>query len=125
MTPLEELAQLASERRRRLLVAENDLNLAEKEGKNCVFILELPNNAPAAVGGRIGGIGERRIVKAYCFRQTAGNWIKVYETESSDKLERFDLPYHATGLSIVLPDGSEKVVSGVIDLELVKNYSEL
>jgi len=125
MTPLQELTQLTSERSRRLFISENTLNLTVNDGENCVYILELPAAAPGAAGGRVGGIGERRIVKAYCFRQTAGKWIKVYETDSPDKLERFDLPYHAAGLDIVLPDGTEKVVSGVIDSELIKNYNEV
>jgi hypothetical protein len=61
----------------------------------------------------------------YCFRQEDGEWVKVYETEDSAKLERFELPYHAAGLSVVLPDGSEKVVSGVVDQEFIRTYSEV
>jgi len=34
------------------------------------------------------------------------------------------LPYHAAGLSVVLPDGSEKVVSGVVDEEFIRTYNE-
>jgi len=123
MTALEELTQLAAERGRRLFVTEKLLDLTTTEGENCVYILELPGAAPGAAGGRVGGIGERRIEKAYCFRQTRGNWVKVYETESLDRLDKFDLPYHAAGLSIVLHDGSERVVSGVVDPELIQRYN--
>jgi hypothetical protein len=125
LTPLEELAKLASERSRRLFVAENPIDLSAKEGRNCLYILELPGTAPGAAGGRVGGIGERRIQKAYCFRQTEGKWVKVYETESLEKLERFDLPYHAAGLGVVLPDGAERIVSGVVDQELTEKYNEI
>ena len=121
---LEELARLAREKSRRVFVAEMPLDLAAG-GSNCVFILELPGSAPGAAGGRIGGIGERRIEKAYCFRQVDGNWIKVYETDTLEKLERFELPYHAAGMSVILPDGSERVVSGVVDQELIQRYNEI
>jgi hypothetical protein len=125
MTPLEELAQLANEKSRRLFVAENPIDLGMTKGGNCIYILELPSTAPGAAGGRVGGIRERKIQKAYCFRQAAGRWLKVYETESTDKLERFNLPYHATGLSVRLPDGSEKVVSGVVDPEFIGEYNQI
>ncbi|MGA2626309.1 MAG: hypothetical protein ABSF63_04515 [Candidatus Bathyarchaeia archaeon] len=123
--PLEELARLAREKSRRLFVAEMPIDLTTNAGSNCVFVLELPGSAPGAAGGRIGGIGERRIEKAYCFRQVEGSWVKVYETETLEKLERFELPYHAAGMSVILPDGSERVVSGVVDQELIQRYNEV
>ena len=125
MTPLEELTRLANEKSRRLFVAENPVDLGMKEGENCVYVLELPSTTPGAAGGRVAAIGERKIQKAYCFRQVAGRWLKVYETESADKLERFNLPYHAAGLSVRLPDQSERVVSGVVDPELIEEYSRI
>ena len=51
--------------------------------------------------------------------------MKLYETESAEKLERFNLPYHAAGLSVRLLDQSEKVVSGVVDPELVGEYNKI
>lgn len=124
MTPLEELSQLAGQRSRRIFVAEDTIDLSKNEGRNCVYVLELPGAAPGAAGGRIGGIGERRIQKVFCFRQEHDKWIKVYESEVPEKLEKFDLPYHAAGLDVVMPDGSKRVVSGVVDAELVHAYNE-
>ena len=115
---------MASEKSRRIFVAEFQIDLRENAGRNCVFVLQLPTNAPGAAGGRIGGIGERRVDKIYCFRQEGGKWIKVYETDDPAKLGRFELPYHAAGLSVILPDGSEKVVSGVVDEEFIRAYNE-
>ena len=123
MTPLEELTQLTKEKGRRLFVAENPINLSATQGRNCVYVLELPTGTGSA-GGRVGGIGERRIEKAFCFRQENGKWLKVYETESPEKLEGFDLPYHAAGLEVRLPDGTEKIVSGVVDEELIGEYNQ-
>ena len=108
-----------------MFVAENPIDLSVSQGQNCIYILELPSSAPGAAGGRVGGIGERRIQKAYCFRQADGKWIKVYETESPEKLARFDLPYHAAGLSVLLPDRTERVVSGVVDPELIDSYDQV
>ena len=125
MSPLEELTQLANSKGRLLFVAERPIDLSGEEGENRVYILELPSTAPGAAGGRVGGIGERKIRKAYCFRQAAGRWLKVSETESVDKLEQFNLPYHAAGLSMLLADKSEKIVSGVIDPDLIGEYSQI
>jgi hypothetical protein len=125
MGPVEELTQLAAEKSRRLFVAENPIDLTSNKGENCIYVLELPTAAPGAAGGRVGGIGERRIQKAYCFKQIGGKWMKVYETDSLEKLGSFDLPYHAAGLSIRLPDGTEKVVSGVVDRELIDTYNRV
>jgi len=50
--------------------------------------------------------------------------VKVYETEDSNKVGQFELPYHASGLSIMLPDGSERVVSGVVDEEFIQKYDQ-
>jgi hypothetical protein len=116
------LIQLIKEKGRRIFVAESQIDLRQTQGKNCVYVLQLPTNAPGAAGGRVGGIGERRVEKVYCFRQEAGNWVKVYESEDPAKLERFELPYHAAGLGVILPDGSEKVVSGVVDEEFIRAY---
>jgi len=124
LTPLEELTQLVSEKSRRIFVAESNIDLRESQGKNCVYVLQLPTSALGSAGGRVGGIGERKVEKLYCFRQEDGKWIKVYETNDESKLERFELPYHAAGLSVVLPDGSEKVVSGVVDTEFIRMYNE-
>lgn len=124
MTALEELMQLASEKSRRIFVAERPIDLRVTQGKNCVYVLQLPVSAPGSAGGRVGGIGERKIQKLYCFRQENGNWFKIYETESLDKLERFELPYHAAGLTVTLADGTEKVVSGVVDVDFIQKYNE-
>jgi len=125
MIPLEQLTNLAKEKRRQVFVAERPIDLRSVEGDNCVYVLQLPTSAPGAAGGRIGGIGERRIERLLCFRQVNGKWVKVYETEDSNKLGQFELPYHASGLSIVLPDGSERVVSGAVDEEFIQKYDQV
>ena len=123
MTPLEELTSLLSERGRKLLVAENDVNLKSLQGDNSIFILQLPEGGSAA-GGRAGGFGERRVEKLYAFHYSNGTLRKLFEVDSPEKLERFEVPYHAAGTPVVLPDGSERIVSGVIDPEYVASYKQ-
>jgi hypothetical protein len=124
VTPLEELAQFVREGGRRIFVAEQTVDLSKNDGTNGVYVLELPSDSPGAAGGRVGGVGERRLRKVHCYRLQDEKWIKAYETNDPERLQRYELPYHAAGLSIVLPDGTEKVVSGVVDEEFIRAYNE-
>jgi hypothetical protein len=98
--------------------------LSDAHGNNCLYVLELPGGSSGKAGGRIGGIGERKLIKLLCFQQHDGKWTKAFETEDLEVLERLEPPYHATGLSVFLPDGRETVVSGVVDQEFVRKYNE-
>ena len=124
MTPLEELADLLSEKGRRIFVAENQVNLKSLQGENSIFVLQLPEGSLAA-GGRAGGFGERRVEKLYAFHYADGTCRKLFEVNAPEKLERYELPYHAAGTPVVLPDGSERIVSGVIDPEFVESYKSI
>ena len=122
MSALEHLIQLIDEKDRRVFIAQHSIDLQIKEGENRVYVLELPTSAPGSAGGRIGGIGERKVLKLHCFRLSTGNWTKVCEIEDADKLERLELPYDATGLNVILPDGTDRAVTGVIDGDLLQRY---
>ena len=122
MTPLYELVLLLSEKNRRIFVAGNPIDFTVDNGSNSVYVLDLPEASPGSAGGRIGGVGERKITRLICFRQHNGRWTKVYETEDRVRLNELELPYHATGLSVILPDGTQRVVSGVVDEEFVLMY---
>ena len=124
MTPLEELTKLLVEKGRKVLVAQNPVDLQKLQEENSVYILQLPDGSSAA-GGRAGGFGERRLEKLYAFHYEKGACYKLFEVDSPEKLERFDLPYHATGTPIILPDGSEHVMSVVIDPEFVESYKRV
>ena len=124
MTPLEELTKLVSEKGRKIIVAERPVDLHNLREPNSVYILQLPDGSGAA-GGRTGGFGERRVEKLHAFHYENGACHKLYEIDSADKLERFELPYHAAGTPVILPDGSERVMSGVIDPEFVESYKQV
>jgi len=123
-TALEELNRLLSEKSRRIFVAQAPINLTSFEGENCIYVLELPTSSPGSAGGRVGGIGERRLQRLHCFRLQGGKWVKIFETDDESKLERFELPYHAAGLAATIADGTERVVSGVVDEDYVRRYNE-
>ena len=124
MTPLDELVSLLNEKSRRIFVAERTIEFNNVHGENCVYVLELPGASPGASGGRVGGFGERRLIKLLCFQQHDGKWTKPFESEDLERLKHLELPYHATGLSVLLPDGHERIVSGVVDQEFVRKYNE-
>jgi len=124
LTALEELTQLVSETSRRIFVSQYPIDLSVPKGHNFVYVLQLPDEAFGSAGGRIGGIGERKVLKISCFKQENGNWIKLYDSDNDEKLEKFELPYHAAGLTVILPDRTERVVSGVVDQEFVLSYNE-
>ena len=96
----------------------------QKDHENCVLVLE-PTGRLGAAGGRVRGIGERKIQRLRCFRIQNRDCRNTFETEDPEQLEKFELPYHAAGLSIILPDGTEKVVTGVVDPELIERYNEI
>jgi hypothetical protein len=123
LSALEQLAQLASEGTRRIFIAQHSINLQANAGENCIYVLELPANYRGTAGGRIGGFGERKIQKLYRFNFGKEREAEVYETEDPEKLERLELPYHAASVDLTMPDGTEKIVSGVIDAELVQRYN--
>ena len=124
MTPIEELSNLISQKGRRILVAQNPVDLRTLQGENSVYILQLPEDSNAA-GGRAGGFGERRVEKIYCFHYQNGAVRKLFEVDAPEKLEKFELPYHAAGTQVILPDGSERVISGVIDPEFIESYKQV
>jgi hypothetical protein len=106
---------------RRVFVTEDVVDLRMLDKSNNIYALQMPDGSTAA-GGRGGGFGERRVIKAYVYSTGQGDCKKVAELEDEEKLENLDLPYHATAFPIILPDGKEKLVSGVVDKELVGSY---
>ena len=126
---LEELKRLVSEVGRRIFVAQLPIDLRTIIGKswvnvNCVYVLDLEQSAPGAAGGRVGGIGERKLQRIRRFQLEKEVWTKNYETDDAEKLEKFELPYHAASLGVTMPDGPEKIVTGVVDPQLVEIYNE-
>ena len=118
---LSDILDLINGRGRKVYVAEKLVNLGDLGVSNNIYVLQLPDGSTAA-GGRAGGFGERRIVKVYHFECGSGSCSKVGEFEDDEKLDSLDLPYHATAMPILDPQGNEKLVSGVVDPQFAESY---
>lgn len=123
MAGLDEFLRLIDSKGRRVYVTEKPIDLRNLSETNTVFILQLPDGSTAA-GGRGGGLGERRIVKMYHFQYGNGECHELPGVEDDDRLDNLDLPYHATAMAVILQDGKEKLVSGVVDPEFVSSYRQ-
>jgi hypothetical protein len=123
MDGLSELLELVNGRGRKVYVAEKLIDLSNLNTPNDVYVLQLPDGSTAA-GGRGGGFGERRIVKAYHFQCGDGSCRKMGEYEDGERLDMLDLPYHATAMPVLDTEGKEKLVSGVVDPTFVESYKQ-
>ena len=121
MAGADEFIALIESMGRRVFVTDELIDLGKLDRPNEIYVLQMLS-ASTAAGGRGGGMGDRRVVKVYHFTCGHGECKKVGETEDSEKIESLDLPYHATAFPILLPDGKEKLVSGVADKVLAASY---
>jgi hypothetical protein len=112
--------------KRKLIVSLNDisLNRDSSESENIVFVLMVEESLGSA-GGRGGGSGNRKIDKIMGFRIKDSRDVKIFETENPDTIEKFDIPYNAVAMDIVLESGDPFVVQGVVDSDLVQSYLKL
>lgn len=114
--------------KRKLIVSLDDITLNTTssigESENVVFVL-MVEESPGSAGGRGGGSGNRKIDKIIGFRVNDGKDVKIFETENPDVIEKFDIPYNAVAMDIVLESGDPFVVQGVVDDDLVKSYLKL
>jgi hypothetical protein len=113
--------------KRKLIVSLDDITLNtanSSESENVVFVL-MVEESPGSAGGRGGGSGNRKIDKIMGFTIKDGKDVKIFETEIPDVIEKFDIPYNAVAMDIVLESGDPFVVQGVVDDDLVKSYLKL
>jgi len=104
-----------------VVVAKRPLDLRRLDHENTFFVLELPEGIRTAFGSR-GGHGDRRLVRVYQFACGGGSCRTVKVVEEEAALDRLELPYHAAAMAFTLPDGTEKLVAGVVDEELAAAY---
>jgi hypothetical protein len=108
--------------KRKLIVSLNDIILNKKDGiENIIFILMVEESFGSA-GGRGGGSGNRKIDKILGFKIKDNKDIKIFETDNADIIDKFDIPYNAVAMDIVLESGEPYVVQGIIDSEIIKSY---
>ncbi len=106
---------------RKLVVAQGDVYLDDKQAKNEIFILMVEESRGSA-GGRAAGSGHRRIEKIYGFSCDSGTCTKFFEVSDQEKVDQFDIPYSAVAMDIRLSDGRPLVVQGIVDPDFVASY---
>jgi hypothetical protein len=113
--------------RRKLIVSSQEINLNIVDGskvENIIFVLMVKESSGSA-GGRGGGSGMRKIDRILAFKITGNSDEQIYETQDSQEIEEFDIPYSAVAMDIVLESGVPSVVQGVIDPDMVNRYLEI
>jgi hypothetical protein len=111
--------------KRKLIVSLNDIILNKNNDiENIIFILMVEESFGSA-GGRGGGSGNRKIDKILGFKIKDNKDIKIFETDDTELIEKFDIPYNAVAMDIVLKSGEPYVVQGIIDQEIIKSYLKI
>jgi hypothetical protein len=124
-----ELNEILQIPKRKLVVSLSDIALDKNHGnaENIVFILMVEESRGAA-GGRGGGSGNRKIDRVIGFKTNSNNnsnHLKVFETENADMIEKFDIPYNAVAMDIILESGEPYVVQGITDKEMINSYLKI
>jgi hypothetical protein len=111
--------------KRKLIVSLNDIILNKNNDvENIIFILMVEESFGSA-GGRGGGSGNRKIDKILGFKINDSKDIKIFETDDTGLIEKFDIPYNAVAMDIVLESGESYVVQGIVDQEIIKSYLKI
>jgi len=110
--------------KRKLVVSLNDIILDKKNNKNIIFILMVEESFGSA-GGRGGGSGNRKIDKIIGFKIDGNKKEIIFQTENQDIIEKFDIPYSAVAMDIILESGQQFVVQGIVDEEMIKSYMKI
>lgn len=120
-----EFIRLIESRIRCLYVSERPVDLTKLNEPNTIFVLQLPEGFSTATGSRGGGSGDRQVLKIYHYVCGNGDCRKINEFDDKSATEILELPYHAAAFPIILPNGLEKLVLGVADIELVDAYRKI
>lgn len=109
---------------RKLIVSSKDIDLSQTMDSNSattVFVLMVKESIGSA-GGRGGGSGMRKIEKILGFEIKTNGDRLIYESSSEAEIEKFEIPYSAVALDIILRTGESYVVQGIVDAQLISNY---
>lgn len=117
------LDQILKTPKRKLIVSSNDIIL-NKNIDNIIFILMVEESLGSA-GGRGGGSGNRKIDKIMGFKINNNNILKIFETENKNIIEKFEIPYNAVAMDIILGSGDPYVVQGITDTEMINEYIKI
>lgn len=115
--PLEEVLLLPT---RKLVVASSDIDLSKSE--DCTVFVLLVEESFGSAGGRAAGSGSRRIGRILGFRLHQSKMDLIIDSQDMEIIDRFDVPYSAVALDIMLSNGQKAVVQGIVDPVLIGDY---
>jgi hypothetical protein len=108
---------------RKLVVASTDIDL-RKSGDCTVFVL-LVEESFGSAGGRAGGSGSRKIGRILGFKRHLSRTDLIIDSQETETINQFDVPYSAVALDIFLSTGQESVVQGIVDSVLIEEYMRI
>ena len=121
---INEFEEILFRPQRKLVVSSRDINLSE-DFENKLFLL-IVDESKGSAGGRGGGSGHRKITRVIGFEYNNDKNInKVFDTSEEEIIEKFEIPYSAVALDIVLRSGEKYVVQGIVDPQMISDYLEL
>jgi hypothetical protein len=121
---MNELELILLSTQRKLIVIYDELDLSNLSSYNQIFIL-LVEESKGSAGGRGGGSGHRKIVQVMGFKINNKNIEKIYDTKDENIIEKFDIPYSAVAMDIILESGQQFVVQGLVDEEMIISYMKI
>ena len=106
---------------RKLVVSSKDINMSYPlENKLFFFMVD---ESKGSAGGRGGGSGHRKITRVMGFEfSDISNINKVFDTNQDEIIEKFEIPYSAVAIDIILSNGTSYVAQGIVDPQLIEDY---
>ena len=108
---------------RKLVVASTDIDLRKSE--DCIVFVLLVEESFGSAGGRAGGSGSRKIGRILGFKRHLSRTDLIIDSQETDTINQFDVPYSAVALDIFLSTGQESVVQGIVDSVLIEEYMRI
>jgi hypothetical protein len=108
---------------RKLVVSSADIDLSKSH--DCTVFVLLVEESVGSAGGRAGGSGSRKIDRVLGFRVHQYRIDPIVDSRETEIIDRFDVPYSAVALDIILSNGQESVVQGIVDPVLINEYMRI
>lgn len=123
MTNYDSLEEVLLLPTRKLVVASSDIDLGKSH--DCTVFVLLVEESVGSAGGRAGGSGSRKIDRVLGFRVHQYRIDPIVDSQETEIIDRFDVPYSAVALDIILSNGQESVVQGIVDPVLINEYMQI
>jgi hypothetical protein len=123
MTNYDSLEEVLLLPTRKLVVSSADIDLSKSH--DCTVFVLLVEESVGSAGGRAGGSGSRKIDRVLGFRVHQYRIDPIVDSRETEIIDRFDVPYSAVALDIILSNGQESVVQGIVDPVLINEYMRI